>query len=169
MPLPPHPFGPGGPFGAPLPPLLARLHALLEAHAEETEEGVLIVEHDRRPDAASRASPVIVYVPATPQPGAVSGRVAPELIAEVIAPAADAGDEVARRSDDREARYARAGVREFWRVEPDAAGGPPRVHVLTAPDADAGRFGQVVTHAADDQVRSGVLPRLVLRPSDLIA
>lgn len=159
MAVPPLPFGPGGPFGPPLPPLLARLHAVLEAHAEDTEEGVLIIEHDRRPAPGASGSPVIVFVPATPRPDAASGRVAPELIAEVIGPG----------GEGREARYARAGVREFWRVEPSEPGQPPRVHVLTEPDGDAGRFRRAVTHDGDDPVRSGVLPGLVLRPADLIA
>ena len=118
---------------------------------------MLIIEHDRRPAPGASASPVIVYVPATPRPDAASGRVAPELIAEVIDPSSP---------DEREGRYARAGVREFWRVEP-VAGQPPRVHVLTDPDGAAGRFRGVVTHVGDDPVRSGVLPRLVLRPKDL--
>lgn len=160
--IPPFP-GPG-PFRAPLPPLLARLHALLEAHAEDTEEGVLIIEHDRRPAPGAAGSPVVVYVPATPRPDAALGRVAPELIAEVMG-----AEVIGPGGEGREARYARAGVREFWRVEPGDPGQAPRVHVLTEPDGDAGRFRRVVTHDGDDPVRSGVLPGLVLRPADLIA
>lgn len=125
---------------------------------------MLIIEHDRRPAAgAPPAAPVIVYVPATPRPDAASGRVAPELIAEVI------GEVIGPGGEGREGRYARAGVREYWRVEPGDPGQPPRVHVLTDPDAEAGRFRVVVTHEGDDPVRSAVLPDLVLRPADLVA
>lgn len=158
MPPPLPPFGPFEPFARPLPPPLERLHALLEAHAEATEEGVLIVEHDHRPVAGEAASPVIVYVPSARRPGAASGRVAPELIAEVLPGV-----------PEREARYARAGVQEYWRVEPGPEGAAPRIHVLADPDAEAGRYRSVVTHAGDDPVRSAVLPGLVLRPADLIA
>ncbi|MBX3471816.1 MAG: Uma2 family endonuclease [Planctomycetes bacterium] len=146
----------GRPF-APLPPLLARLHALLEAHAEETEEGVLIIEQDRRPGAGPAALPVVVFVPARPRPEAAAGRAAPELIAEVVLPGAE----------PREARYARAGVREYWRVEPRDAG-PPRVVVATEPDGETGRFRIEVAFEGAEPVRSGVLPGLVLRPADLL-
>ncbi|MCO5170750.1 MAG: Uma2 family endonuclease [Planctomycetes bacterium] len=149
------------PFGrplAPLPPLLARLHALLEAHAEATEEGVLIIEQDRRPGADPTATPVIVFVPARPRPEAATGRAAPELIAEVVVPG----------GEPREARYARAGVREYWRVEPRDPG-PPRVVVATDPDGEAGRFRARASFEGVDLVRSGVLPDLALRPADLVA
>jgi hypothetical protein len=145
------------PFGAPLPPVLARLFALLEAHTEATEEGVLIIEQDRRPVRGGEPGgppldPVIVFVPAAPRAGATSGRVAPDLIAELVT---DGGP-------GRAARYARAGVREYWRVE----AAPPRIVVHTEPAGDA--FGRVEAFAGDDPVRSPALPGLSLRPRDLV-
>lgn len=153
--IPPFP-GPG-PFRAPLPPLLARLHALLEAHAEDTEEGVLIIEQDRRlkPDAPPPGLPVIVFVPAKARPGATAGRVAPELIVELV---------TTPGPSEREARYARNDVREYWRVEP---GPPVRIIVHTQADTAASVFRAASAHEDQDPVRSGVLPRLVLRPADL--
>jgi Uma2 family endonuclease len=147
----------------PLPPLLARLHELLEAHAEETEEGVLIIEQDRRvsPGAGPGTAallPVIMFVPAKPRPDAKEGRVAPELIVEVLG---------APGGPSREERYARAGVREYWRVEP-APTGPPRIVVLQDPDAATSRFRRSSEHVGGDPVVSSIMPRLRLAPADLV-
>ncbi|MCW8138929.1 MAG: hypothetical protein KIT58_08490, partial [Planctomycetota bacterium] len=65
------------------------------------------------------------------------------------------------------ARYARAGVREYWRVEPRDTG-PPRVVVATDPDGEVGRFRTEAAFEGAEPVRSGVLPDLVLRPADLV-
>lgn len=146
----------------PLPPLLARLHELLEAHAEETEEGVLIIEQDRRvsPAAGPGAAallPVIMFVPAKPRPDAKEGRVAPELIVELAAPG----------GESREGRYARAGVREYWRVEP-APDGPPTIVVMQDPDAATSRFRRSSEHVGADPVVSSIMPALRLAPADLV-
>lgn len=144
----------------PLPPILARLHELLEAHAEEAEQGVLIIEQDRRTTPGTAALlPVIVFIPAKPRPDAREGRVAPELIVELVDPPGGAS---------REERYARAGVREYWRVEP-APTGPPRIVVLQAPDPAASRFLTSREHVGADPVVSSILPGLRLAPDDLVA
>jgi hypothetical protein len=137
------------PFRQPLPPLLAKLHALLEEHVEAVEEGILIIEQDRRPQLAA-GLPVIVFVPARPQAAAASGRVAPELIAELVVDPAD-------RS--REGMYARAGVREYWRVDAEK--------IVIQHDAKEGRFTRSATYAQDEAVVSEVMPGLRLRPRDL--
>lgn len=144
-------------FRAPLPPLLARLHAILDAWAEESDEAVVIVEQDRlvKPGDPPPGLPVVVVVPARPRPGAATGRVAPDLIAELVeGPGPSA----------REAKYARNDVREYWRVEP----GPPlRIVVCSDPDPAAGRYRTLTPHAGDEPVRSQVVPALALRPADL--
>lgn len=138
--------------------MLAKLHALLEAHAEDTEEGVLIIEQDRRvkADGPPPGLPVIVFVPAKPRPGATTGRVAPELIVELV---------TAPGPSERQVRYAKNDVREYWRVEP---GPPVRIIVQTDPDKATSTFRASTTHEGDDPVRSGVMPSLVLRPADLV-
>lgn len=145
----------------PLPPLLARLHELLEAHAEQTEEGVLIIEQDRRPTAGTAALlPVIMFVPAKPRPDAKEGRVAPELIVELAVPGAAS----------REGRYARAGVREYWRVEPaPTPSGPPKIVVMQDPDAATSTFRQSSDYAGKTPIVSSIMPALRLTPADLIA
>lgn len=137
------------PLRQPLPPLLARLHALLEEHVEGVEEGILIIEQDRRPKDAA-GLPVIVFVPARPRAGAATGRVAPELIAEVVVVEADR---------HREAAYARAGVREYWRVTAE------RIDLHWEPDG--ARFTRTASFGKDDEVRSEVMTGLRLRPRDL--
>lgn len=143
---------PFGPRPGPLPPLLARLHALLDAHVEETEEGVLIIEQDRRvrPGDAPRL-PVLVFVPARPTTPSPSGRVAPELIIEVLGPGQD---------DERPARYARAGVKELWRV-----GEGPTVTVLH--DPVDGRWTRSRVFTGEERVVSEQLPTLALTPAQL--
>lgn len=145
---------PFGPKPGPLPPLLARLHALLDAHVEDTEEGVLIIEQDRRvlPGDAPRL-PVLVFVPAKPSAPGPTGRVAPELIIEVLGPGQD---------DERPAKYARAGVKELWRV----ADGPV-VTVLNDPVPAEGRWARSRVFRGPERVVSEQLPRLALTPAQL--
>ena len=144
------------PLQGPLPPLLAALHARLEEHVESTEEGILIIEQDRRlvPGGGPPQLPVVVFVPARPREGSSTGRVAPELIAEVTGP---------RTNDDRLQRYAAAGVREYWRV--DGAG--PTITIHEEPQPEGKRFARVQSFGPDQPIASTLFPRLVLRPADL--
>ena len=144
------------PLQGPLPPLLAALHARLEEHVEAIEEGVLIIEQDRClvPGGGPPQLPVVVFVPARPREGSSTGRVAPELIAEVTGP---------RTNDDRLQKYAAAGVREYWRV--DGAG--PTIAIHEEPDAATRRFARVRTYGPQEPIASTLFPKLVLRPGDL--
>lgn len=160
------------PLRTPLPPLLARLHAALERWAEAHEEGIVIVEHDRRPPrpppggAAPGAAPpdgpvplpVIVVIPPRPRGEGVAGRVAPDFLAEL---------EQAGVSEDRLRRCARAGVPELWRVTADPAGGPPALVVFTEPAGEG--YARARAVAPDEEVAAGALPSFTLRPRDLLA
>ena len=77
---------------------------------------------------------------------------APDLLIEVLSPANRVHDLLTKR-----ALYARAGVREYWMVDPDRC----RFEVLDLP------AGTGCVYRARQVIGSGVLPRLRLRPADI--
>lgn len=138
----------------PLPPVLARLFELLEGYTEGREAGFFMAEQDR--NRQHRAQPVLVYV--GPEALRGEGRTGEPRPPDWLGEVREGEDE-----GDRAVRAARAGVREYWRVDP--AG--PAVWVHTEPRPDGG-WGRREVFRGDEPVRSDTFPGLVLRPSDLL-
>ena len=145
----------------PLPPALARLHELLERYTETHEEGFFMAEQDR--NRQHRAQPVLVFV--SPQslrqdPKTAPKRSAPDWIGEIL---------TAETQPKRMARYAQAGVKEYWKVDlgmSESGIGPARIEVHTEPTSD-GTFAHVREYVGDEQVESLSFPGLELKPIDL--
>ncbi|NJK81074.1 MAG: Uma2 family endonuclease [Chloroflexaceae bacterium] len=76
---------------------------------------------------------------------------APDLVAEIASPGTASYDRRAKQD-----AYARAGVREYWLVDPAAR----TVEVLTL---DAGQYRQVGVYAGPSGIASQVLPPLPVR------
>jgi len=134
-----------------LPPPLARLHDLLEGLHEQRERGLFLSEHDRPGDPRGR--PLLMHLAAGSMSGARGpGRHAPDWIAEAL----DAGQE-----SERLARYAAAGVTEYWLVFPG------EVVVCREPRAD-GSFGQRRTYRGQERIESAAFPDLELTAAILL-
>jgi Uma2 family endonuclease len=136
----------------PLPPALARLFDLLEGYTEENEEGFFMAEQDR--NRQHQGQPILLYIrpsslrgPETPE------RKAPDWMGEVLAEG---------QTSERATRYAQAGVKEYWRVDPSV----PRIEVLAEPQEDGG-WAQRAVFEGDQPVVSETFSGLELRPADL--
>jgi len=140
----------------PLPPVLARLHALLEGYTEEREQGFFLAEQDRSNQA--QAQPVLIYVTES------------QLNAEVPAtlekkPPAWIGQVVTHDSSvERMRRYAAAGVQEYWRVAVDASS----IEVHREPQPD-GTYARREIFTGDDPVISPTFADLKLTPARLVS
>ena len=78
---------------------------------------------------------------------------APDFVAEILSPSSARYDKGSKRKI-----YARAGVKELWLVDPDAA----LIHVYwLAINADA----PTATHSADAIFKSSLFPRLRIKAS----
>ena len=146
----------------PLPPALARLHELLEAYTERHEEGFFMAEQDR--NKSHQAQPVLVFVTASSlrqDPDSAPRRQAPDWIGEILA---------AGPASKRMPRYAKAGVKEYWRVDLGLSAdgvAPPRIEVHWEPRGD-GTYAKVKSFEAGEKVVSHLFSDLDLRPGDLV-
>jgi Uma2 family endonuclease len=145
----------------PMPPSLNRLHQILERYTETHEEGFFMAEQDR--NQQFRAQPVLVFVgpeSLKQDPKKAPKRQAPDWIGEIL------GD---KPYPERMARYAKAGVREYWRIDLglNADGiAPARIEVHVSPNPD-GTFSECTVFTDDQQVESDRFPGLELCPQDL--
>lgn len=145
----------------PLPPALARLHTLLEAYAENHEEGFFMAEQDR--NRQHRAQPVLVFVsPASlrQDPETAPKRSAPDWIGEIL---------TGEPNPERMERYAKAGVKEYWKVDlgiSEDGVRPAKIEVHSHPLED-GTYANMREYVDDDVVESQSFPGLALRPRDL--
>lgn len=134
----------------PLPRALARLHTLIEGHQEQHEKGFFLAEQDRVGQA--RAQPVLMYVtPASLRGERGGGPHVPDWLGEVLEEGA---------ASERMARYARAGVGEYWLIYPG------RIEVHREPLAE-GAYAQRAVFSGEEPVASDLFPGLTVRPNDL--
>ena len=109
--------------------------------------------------------PVGLLVFVSPQslrqdPDSAPKRQAPDWIGEIL------GSEP---HPQRMERYAKAGVREYWRVDlgiSDDGVAPPRIEIHTGPRPD-GSYEEMATFVGDERVESTQFPTLDLKPQDL--
>ena len=101
---------------------------------------------------------IMIALPGNPgSPGERGYHGVPDLIVEVLSPSTRGHDTLTKRS-----LYARAGVREYWLVDPDARS----VEVLSL-DGEAYHTAQLAT--GDDVVRSRVLPEASLPMAEIFS
>jgi Uma2 family endonuclease len=142
-----------------------RLHQLLEFFDEYENplRGFFMTELDHNSKGHAEDHPVLVYVrgpslnapipnDATPQP--------PDWIGEVL-PDTDATSKLER--------YARAGVREFWRVYERGPDGGLRFEQHTGVLRDEGRYERCLVYGLTDALESDTFEGLRLRPADLLS
>jgi len=145
-----------------LPPVMARLHERLEYYDEyeRPQRGFFLTELDGKAERPAEADPVLVYVlPASLVEDKGPERRPPDWIGEVLT-SADA--------PSRLERYARAGVREYWRVRVDPAlPDGIRFEVHTEVEPEAGRYARCEVVPADGRVESATFPGLELAPREL--
>lgn len=139
----------------PLPPILAHLHELLEGYTETRERGFFMAEQDRNHEA--RAQPVLMFLSAV-QLNDTKGpdRRSPAWMGEVVLGGVEP-------SAERLARYAQAGVLEFWRVREVGEG----FEVEVWNDPHEAEYRQLATYREQELIRSQVFKELELRPSEL--
>lgn len=144
----------------PLPPALAYLHELLEGYTEQHDRGFFLAEQDQNHKAGDQ--PVLMYLSAaeinesSSAEAKATERRPPTWMGEVVLADQEADPE-------RLARYARAGVFEFWRVKAEADGYAIEIH--TEPSGEA--YGRVVTFRGTELLKSGVFTELELSASQL--
>ena len=120
-----------------------------------------MAEQDR--NRQHQAQPVLVFV--SPQslrqdPESAPRRQAPDWVGEIL------GGEP---QPERMARYAKAGVGEYWRVDLGISSdgvAPARIEVHTEPQED-GSYASRAEYVGDERIHSRQFPRLELRPQDL--
>ncbi len=102
--------------------------------------------------------PDVIFVERSQLSSAASGRYigAPTLAVEVVSPTSRGRDSVQKSQ-----RYARAGIREFWLVDPDNR----TFDIYTLVDD----FYQPVPLLTDGRIESVVLPGLIFDPADIFA
>jgi Uma2 family endonuclease len=145
-----------------MPPSLAKLHQLLEQYTEEHEEGFFMAEQDQ--NRSHQAQPVLVFI--APEslrqdPETAPKRAAPDWIGEIL------NDDDPR--EDRIQRYAKAGVKEYWRIDLGLKSdgvAPARIEVHTSPQSD-GSYTDQVAFVGKETVVSERFPGLALCPQDL--
>jgi Uma2 family endonuclease len=102
-------------------------------------------------------APDVAYWSAERRPALARGalEIAPDLVAEVLSPATRDNDLGPKRE-----LYARAGVRELWLVDPEAA-------AVTPCHAISGGLIAAEPLRGDDQLRSTLLPGFAMRAGEL--
>lgn len=141
----------------PLPPVLAHLHEILEGYAELHDRGFFMAEQDRNHEA--RNQPVLMYLcPTSLKDEKSTERRPPTWMGEVILRDQSPNPE-------RLARYAKAGVSEFWRVCQEEQGYAVEVH--SQPEGEA--YASLTTFRGEERVDSGVFTELELTPASLPA
>lgn len=144
-----------------MPPSLNRLHEILEAYTEAHEEGFFMAEQDR--NQQHQAQPVLVFIgpeSLKQDPESAPKRQAPDWIGEIVGETP---------FPERMARYAKAGVREYWRIDLGLSTdgiAPARIEIHVSPSKD-GTFGEVTVFTDDEPVKTERFPGLKLCPQDL--
>jgi Uma2 family endonuclease len=145
-----------------MPPSLAKLHHLLESYTGEHEEGFFMAEQDQ--NKSHRSQPVLVFI--APEslrqdPETAPKRSAPDWIGEILT-------ENDLRPERME-RYAKAGVKEYWRIDLGLMSdgvAPARIEVHTAPTGE-GTYSEKTVFVGEERIVSARFPGLALRPQDL--
>ena len=144
-----------------MPPSLSRLHEILESYTESREEGFFMAEQDR--NEQFRAQPILVFIgpeSLKQDPEKAPKRQAPDWIGEILG-------EIPY--PERMARYAKAGVKEYWRIDLGLSSegvAPAKIEVHVSPQED-GTFAKVTVYLDAQQVESDHFPGLGLCPQDL--
>ncbi len=139
---------------------VGEIFAALRAYIGKHELGLVLVApfEVRMPGIAPVVQPDVIFIASehVPSPGAARFTGAPELVVEVLSPSTARTDKVIKFS-----AYERAGVREYWLVD-------PRVHSVEVYSlSDDGTFALAGQYISGEMVTSGVLSDLVLSVDDL--
>jgi Uma2 family endonuclease len=112
----------------------------------------------RLPGIAPVVQPDVLFIAAerVPRPGALRFTGAPDLVVEVLSHSTARTDKVVKFN-----AYERAGVREYWLVDPH----PHTVEVYSL--SDEGIFELIGQYTSGETVASGVLSGLALAVDDL--
>ncbi|MEE8390996.1 MAG: Uma2 family endonuclease [Anaerolineae bacterium] len=139
---------------------VGEIFVALRTYVGEHKLGLVLVApfKVRLPDIAPVVQPDVLFIALehTPHSGAVRFTGAPELVVEVLSPSTARTDKVVKFS-----AYERAGVREYWLVD-------PRIHSVEVYTlSDDGTFELAGQYTPGETVTSGVLNDLALLVDDL--
>jgi Uma2 family endonuclease len=132
----------------------------LRTYVRERQLGIVISApfEVHLPDIARPVQPDVIFVASerAPRPGAADFTGAPDLIVEVLSPSTARTDRLVKFS-----AYERAGVREYWLVD-------PRTHSVEVYSlSEDGVYEMVGQHLLGEMVTSTVLSELALPVDDL--
>ena len=139
---------------------VGEIFAALRTHVGEHKLGLVLVApfEVRLPGIALVVQPDVIFIPSehTPHPGALRFTGAPGLVVEVLSYSTARTDKVVKFS-----AYERAGVREYWLVD-------PRVHSVEVYSlSDEGTLELAGQYTPGETITSGVLSDLALSVDDL--
>lgn len=139
---------------------VGEIFTALRAYARENQLGIVISAPFEvyLPGVAQVVQPDVLFVASerVPQPGAAGLSGAPDLIVEVLSHATARTDRLVKFS-----AYERAGVREYWLVDPRTRS--VEVYVLT----EAGTYELASQYTSGEMITSTVLDGLVLPVDEL--